>query len=56
MLAYYKTLLSHVNRQGNAVAYVLVQRARLSFPLQVWIESVPLDLDVVFLADLKPLE
>ena len=26
---------SHVNRQGNAVAHALAQRARLSFPLKV---------------------
>ncbi|KAL0013621.1 hypothetical protein SO802_000690 [Lithocarpus litseifolius] len=45
---------SHVNRQGNAVAHALAQRARLSFPLQVWMESVPPDLDAVILADLQP--
>ena len=56
MLACYKTFLSHIYRQGNAVAHILAQRVRLSSPLQVWMESVPLDLDVVFMADLKPLE
>ncbi|KAK9988503.1 hypothetical protein SO802_028742 [Lithocarpus litseifolius] len=45
---------SHVNRQGNAVAHALAQRARLSFPLQVWMESVPPDLNAVLLADLHP--
>ena len=45
---------SHVNRQGNAIAHALAQRARLSFPVQVWMESVPPDLDVVILADFKP--
>ena len=46
---------SHVNRQGNAVAHALAQRVRLSFPVQIWMESVPPDLDVVILADFKPL-
>ena len=32
--------LSYVVRQGNTVAYALVQRVRLYFPLQVWMESV----------------
>ncbi|KAL0008379.1 hypothetical protein SO802_009881 [Lithocarpus litseifolius] len=45
---------SHVIRQGNAVAHALAQRARLSFPLQVWMESVPPDLNAVLLADLQP--
>ena len=45
---------SHVNRQGNVVAHALAQRARLSFPVQVWMESVPPDLDAVILADFKP--
>jgi len=34
---------SHVNRQA------------LSFPLQVWMESIPPNLDAIILVDLKPL-
>ena len=34
---------SHVKRQGNYVVYAFAQRARLSFPLLVWMEDVPLD-------------
>ena len=31
---------SHIGRQGNAVAYALAQRARLSCPLEIWMKSV----------------
>ena len=34
---------SHIVRQGNAVAHALAQRARLSFPLLVWMKDVPSD-------------
>lgn len=34
---------SHVVRQGNTVAHALAQRARLSFPFQVWMMLVPFD-------------
>ena len=37
---------------NNAVARVLVQRARFSFPLQVWMEFVPLDLNSSVLTNL----
>ena len=36
---------SHIVRQGNAVAHALAQRARLSFPLLVWMEDVSSDVD-----------
>ena len=32
---------SHVRRQGNGVTHALAKRARKSFPLTVWMESVP---------------
>ena len=37
--------LSHIVRQGNVVAHALIQKAKLSFPLLVWMESVLLDMD-----------
>ena len=43
----------HVGWQGNIVAHVLVQRARLSFPLAVWMKYVPLDLNSIVLSDLS---
>ncbi|XP_075667271.1 uncharacterized protein LOC142636863 [Castanea sativa] len=42
---------SHVCRQGNALADALAKRARLSYPLLVWMESVPLDLYNCYLSD-----
>ena len=44
---------SHIGRQGNAVAYALAQRARLSYPLEVWMESVPPDISSFVLFDLR---
>ena len=38
-------------RQGNTVADALAKRARLSSPLLVWMESVPLDLYNYYLSD-----
>ena len=32
---------SHTRRQGNIVAHTLVKRTIFSFPLLVWIESIP---------------
>ena len=44
---------SHVGRQGDAVVHALTHRVRLSFPLEVWIESVPLDISSFVLSDLR---
>ncbi|XP_050259092.1 uncharacterized protein LOC126704102 [Quercus robur] len=44
---------SHIGRQGNAVAHALTQRARLSFPLEVWMESVPPDISSFVRFDLR---
>ena len=43
---------SHVGRQGNAVVHALAQRARLSFPSEVWTESVPPAISSFVLSDL----
>ncbi|XP_075640585.1 uncharacterized protein LOC142612370 [Castanea sativa] len=42
---------AHIVRQGNFVAYALAQRTRLSFPLLVWMEDVPSDIDSFVIAD-----
>ena len=34
---------SHTRQQGNFVAHTLATRARLSFPLLVWMEHIPPD-------------
>ena len=44
---------SHIGRKGNAVAHALAQRARFSFPLEVWTESVPPAISHFFLSDLQ---
>ncbi|XP_075665678.1 uncharacterized protein LOC142635406 [Castanea sativa] len=44
---------SHVVRQGNAVTHALAQRARHSFPLTVWMESVPQDVASFVLSDFQ---
>ena len=42
---------SRIVRQGNVVAHVLTQKARLSFPLLIWMEGVPLDIESIVLAN-----
>ena len=34
-------LFSHTRRHGNIVAHTLIKRTIFSFPLLVWIESIP---------------
>ena len=42
---------SHVRRQGNTMAHALAQRARLSFPVLIWMEDVPPDIYHFVFAD-----
>ena len=42
---------SHVRREGNTVAHALAQRARLSFPILIWMEDVPPDIYHFVFAD-----
>ena len=42
-------------RQGNALANALAKRVRLSSPLLVWMESIPLDLYNCYLLDFSSL-
>ena len=44
---------SHIGRQGTAVVHALAQRARFSFPLEVWTESVPPAISPFILSDLQ---
>ena len=44
---------SHIGRQGNAVALALAQRARFSFSLEVWMESVPPAISPFVLSNLR---
>ena len=46
----------HIGRQDNDVAHALARRARLSFPLQVWMKSVPPELDYVLSSNFSILQ
>ena len=52
-LALFRVFLSHMCRQGNALADALAKRVRLSSPLLVWMESVPPDLYNCYLSDFR---
>lgn len=43
---------SHVHRQDNEIAHALVRRARFCSQYEVWMETVPLDISNLLLADL----
>ena len=53
LLACYRSFLSHTLRQSNTLAHALANRARLSFPLLVWIFIVVLFL-IYMLLNKKP--
>ncbi|KAK7828360.1 hypothetical protein CFP56_030324 [Quercus suber] len=42
---------SHTCRQGNGLAYALARRARFSFPILVWMESVPSSIHKHFISN-----
>ena len=43
---------SHVRREGNRLAHALGRRVVISADTDVWVESLPNDLDSVFQSDL----
>ena len=47
---------SYVRRQGNSVAHALVQRARSSFSVLVWMEDAPPDILCFVSSDLPRVE
>ena len=50
-LRFYK--FQHVRKEGNRLAHALARRAVLSTNMDVWVESLPGDLDDVFQSDLS---
>ena len=43
---------SHVRREGNRLAHALARRAVISADTDVWVESLPSDLNSIFQSDL----
>ena len=43
---------NHVRREGNRLAHVLAKRAVIYVDTNVWVESLPSDMDIVFQSDL----
>lgn len=47
---------SHTFQQSNTLAHALAKRVRRSFPILVWIESVPLDIFKVYVSNCLPIK
>ena len=45
--------ISHVWRQGDSVAHALARKARMSFPLRIWMEDVPPNVLSVVIKDVS---
>ena len=43
----------HVRRNGNLLAHSLARRVALAANTNVWVEDLPIDLEVVFQSDLS---
>ncbi|XP_050258814.1 uncharacterized protein LOC126703786 [Quercus robur] len=55
IMSFFQTCsFSHVRQQSNRVAHTLAKRARKSFPLSVWMKSVPPDISYIIYVDVTP--
>ena len=50
-ILYTKVSLSHIFQQGNALALALAKRARISFRIFAWMESIPPNLYDYYVVD-----